>query len=113
MAGQNRKASPSRLKSVAAGDRSCHMAERTTVRLPPDLIRRAKLKAAEDGRSLTSLIEEGLRRVVDESRTEKPVTRILPRVSAAKGGLAPGIEWDRLAAAVQEMDDLDYVRRFF
>ena len=89
------------------------MAERTTVRLPPDLVRRAKHKAAEQGRSLTSLIEEGLRRVVDESRTAKPVARTLPRVSAAKGGLAPGMEWDRLSATVEEMDDLDYVRRLF
>jgi hypothetical protein len=89
------------------------MTERTTVRLPPDLIRRAKHKAAEEGRSLTALIEEGLRRVVDDGRTAKPVVRILPRVSAATGGLAPGIEWDRLSAAVEEMDDLDYVRRLF
>ena len=89
------------------------MSERTTVRLPDDLIRRAKRKAAEEGRSLTALIEEGLRRVVDESRTAKPVARTLPRVSAAKGGLAPGIEWDRLSATVEEMDDLDYVRRLF
>ena len=89
------------------------MTERTTVRLPPDLVRRAKHKAAEQGRSLTALIEEGLRRVVDESRTAKPAARTLPRVSVAKGGLAPGIEWDRLSAAVEEMDDLDYVRRHF
>jgi predicted transcriptional regulator len=89
------------------------MTERTTVRLPPDLVRRAKHKAAEQGRSLTALIEEGLRRVVDESRTAKPVARTLPRVSAAKGGLAPGMKWDRLSASVKEMDDLDYVRRLF
>jgi predicted transcriptional regulator len=89
------------------------MTERTTVRLPPDLVRRAKHKAAEQGRSLTALIEEGLRRVVDESRTANPIARILPRVSAAKGGLAPGIEWERLSATAEEMDDLDYVRRLF
>jgi len=87
--------------------------ERTTVRLPPDLIRRAKRKAAEEGRSLTALIEEVLRRVMDERQTAKPVARTLPRVSAAKGGLMPSIDWDRLSAAVEEMDDLDYVRRLF
>jgi len=31
---------------------------RTTVRLPDDLLLRAKRKAAEEGRTLTSLIEE-------------------------------------------------------
>jgi predicted transcriptional regulator len=89
------------------------MSERTTVRLPPDLIRRAKRKAAEEGRSLTALIEEGLRRVVDESRTAKSAARTLPRVSAAKGGLMPGLDWDHLARDVEEIDDVDYVRRFF
>ena len=42
------------------------MAERTTVRLPDDLVRRAKRKALAEGRSLTSLIEDGLRRVLDD-----------------------------------------------
>jgi hypothetical protein len=87
------------------------MTERTTVRLPPDLVRRAKHKAAEQGRSLTALIEEGLRRVVDENRAMPPSARILPRVSAAKGGLMPGIALDD--SALQEADDLEYARRFF
>jgi predicted DNA binding CopG/RHH family protein len=39
------------------------MAERTTVRLPEDLVARAKRKAAAEGRTLTSLIEDGLRLV--------------------------------------------------
>ena len=88
------------------------MVERTTVRLPPDLIRRAKLKAAEEGRSLTALIEEGLRRVVDERRIIGQRERKLPRVSAAKGGLMPGIDLDD-SSSLQEMDDLDHARRFF
>jgi predicted DNA binding CopG/RHH family protein len=32
---------------------------RTTVRLSDDLLRRARKKAAEQGRALTSLLEEG------------------------------------------------------
>jgi toxin-antitoxin system PIN domain toxin len=40
--------------------------ERTTVRLPPELLRRAKRKAAAEGRTLTSLIEDGLWLVVAE-----------------------------------------------
>jgi hypothetical protein len=51
------------------------MTERTTVRLPEDLIRLAKRKAADEGRSLTSLIEDGLRRVVaDERKAPKKST---------------------------------------
>jgi predicted DNA binding CopG/RHH family protein len=57
------------------------MAERTTVRLPEDLLRRAKRKAAAEGRTLTSLITDGLRLVVDENQRDMKTKRIIPRVS--------------------------------
>jgi hypothetical protein len=84
------------------------MSERTTVRLPEELLRRAKRKAAAEGRSLTSLIEEGLRIVVAEPVKSEP--RSLPRISAAMGGLMPGID---LAAPsrLQEIDDLAEIER--
>ena len=83
------------------------MTERTTVRLPNDLVRRAKRKAAEDGSSLTALIAEGLRRILKEPQRTK---RIVPRVSKARGGLMPGIDLDDTARLV-EMDDLDDARK--
>ncbi|MGA3398099.1 MAG: ribbon-helix-helix protein, CopG family [Acetobacteraceae bacterium] len=86
------------------------MVERTTVRLPEDLLSRAKRKAADEGRTLTSLIEEALRRVVANDRRTPPAKRILPRVSQAGGGLMPGVELGS-AANLQEADDLDYIRR--
>jgi hypothetical protein len=86
------------------------MMERTTVRLPDDLIRRAKRKAAAEGRTLTALIEDGLRRVLSERAPVRKADRILPPVSTATGGLRPGIDLDD-TAALQEMDDLDDVRR--
>jgi hypothetical protein len=87
------------------------MAERTTVRLPEDLVRRAKRKAAVEGRSLTALIEDGLRRVVNEpSPGAGAATRILPPVSSATGGLMPGIDLND-SAALQELDDRSYVGR--
>src|SRR5438034_1288223 len=39
----------------------CYCIMRTTVRLSADLLRRAKKKAVEEGRTLTSLLEEGLK----------------------------------------------------
>ena len=81
------------------------MAERTTVRLPDDLVRRAKRKAAAEGRTLTALIEEGLRHMVNEKSSDWVVDRVLPPVSSASGGLQPGIDLDD-AAALQELDDL-------
>ncbi|HEY3812586.1 MAG TPA: hypothetical protein VGL66_05130 [Caulobacteraceae bacterium] len=83
------------------------MPERTTVRLAEDLLNRAKRKAAAEGRTLTSLIEEGLRAVVAEKRETAKAARVLPRVSKARGGLVVGVGLDNL----QEADDIDYVRR--
>jgi hypothetical protein len=90
------------------------MTERTTVRLPPDLVRRAKRKAAAEGRTLTSLIEEGLRVVV--AGTPKPLRqkRVLPRVSEATGGLMPGVDLSDLSALQEQEDlgDLERMKRF-
>jgi hypothetical protein len=86
------------------------MIERTTVRLPQDLLDRAKRKAAAEGRTLTALIEDGLRLVVAENRKSAKAKRVLPPISTAKGGLMPGIDISD-SAALQEMDDLEYVER--
>jgi hypothetical protein len=86
------------------------MIERTTVRLPKDLLDRAKRKATAEGRTLTSLMEEGLRLVVAENRKGVKGKRIMPRVSTATGGLMPGIDISDFSA-LQEMDDLEYVER--
>jgi hypothetical protein len=85
------------------------MIERTTVRLPEDLLLRARQKAAAEGRTLTSLIEEGLRSVLAAGRSKRK--RIMPRVSKARGGLAPGVDLNDLAS-LQEAEDIEYVRRF-
>jgi len=86
------------------------MAERTTVRLPQDLLNLARRKAALEDRTLTSLIEEGLRVAVGENRKIEKRKRVMPRVSKARGGLMPGIDLTD-PSTLQEADDLDYVRR--
>ncbi len=87
------------------------MAERTTVRLPEDLVRRAKRKAAAEGRTLTSLIEDGLAaRGRGEPKACRNAERIDPRTSTATGGPMPGIDISD-SAALQEMEDLEYVAR--
>ena len=84
--------------------------KRTTVRLPEDLLKRARRKAAAEGRTLTALIEDGLRLVLSSTRAPGNAKRILPRVSKATGGLLPGIDISN-SAALQEIDDLEYVER--
>jgi hypothetical protein len=86
------------------------MGERTTIRLPEDLVRRVKRKAAAEGVSMTFLIEEGLRRVLNERGASRKTNRVLPPISTAKGGLMPGIDLND-SAALEEMDDLERIRR--
>jgi hypothetical protein len=84
--------------------------QRTTVRLPKELLRLAKRKAAEEGRTLTELIEEGLRgRVTDPQLTPKRIP-VMPRVSKATGGLLPGVDITKFSD-IQGEDDLEYAER--
>jgi hypothetical protein len=84
------------------------MTERTTVRLPEDLLKKAKRKASQEGRTLTSLIEDGLRLVVAENDRKQKPKRVSPPVSKATGGLLPGIDLTRFSD-YQEMEDLEYI----
>lgn len=86
------------------------MEERTTVRLPSELLSRAKRKAAAEGRTLTSLIADGLRMALADDRRSPRAKRVLPRVSKAGGGLLPGIDLAD-SRSLQESDDTDYVVR--
>jgi hypothetical protein len=83
------------------------MAERTTVRLPDDLLRRARKKAAQEKRTLTSLIEEGLRIVISGEAPQLPARRYA-RISQATGGPLPGVDFPRL----RDLDEEDDIERF-
>lgn len=78
---------------------------RTTVRLPADLLRRAKRKAAEEGRTLTSLLEEGLKTVLTDVKPMRRSKLRLP-VSKAKGGTLPGIDLNRSSDLEDRMQGL-------
>jgi plasmid stability protein len=98
------------LLSGAADDMSRHMAERTTVRLPEDLLARAKRKAAAEGRTLTALIEDGLRRVVSGEAKPSKRKRVALPVSKATGGLHLGVDLAR-GSDYQDREDAEYVER--
>lgn len=86
------------------------MIERTTVRLPGELLDRARRQAAAEGTTLTALIEDGLRVIVGRSqRPSKRERKPIP-VSTATGGTFPGIDITD-GSAIQELDDLEYVER--
>jgi hypothetical protein len=86
------------------------MMERTTVRLPGSLLERARRRASAEGRTLTALIEEGLRFVLARQPESRRRKHALPRISKAEGGLVPGVDLAS-PSTLQEVEDLDYVRR--
>jgi hypothetical protein len=78
---------------------------RTTVRLRGELLELAKRKAAEQGRSLTALIEDAVRHEVARPAKSRHID--IP-VSKATGGALPGIDLVKTSALE---DDLDRTRR--
>ncbi len=76
---------------------------RTTIRLSGDLLRRAKKRAAEKGRTLTSLVEEGLKVVLAEPKRAIRKRVHLP-ISKASGGILPGVDLNRSADVEDRMD---------
>ena len=76
---------------------------RTTVRLDDRLLVDAKRYAAQSGRTLTSLIDEGLRDVLARRAAPSPAEAVrLP--TGGRGGLQPGVTLDSNAALLKIMD---------
>ncbi len=76
---------------------------RTTVRLQDKLLERAKRKAAEEGRTFTSLVEEGLMIVLAEPEQKERRRTVLP-VSKALGGVLPGVDINNSASLLDVLD---------
>ncbi|HZI97272.1 MAG TPA: ribbon-helix-helix protein, CopG family [Actinomycetales bacterium] len=62
---------------------------RTTLNLDDDLARAVKAKAAAEGRTLTSVVEDALRRALDEKPAEY---EHVPLPTFAGDGPAPGVD---------------------
>jgi plasmid stability protein len=76
---------------------------RTTVRLDDGLMREARVYAAEHGRTLTSLVEEGIRTVLQRQRAGRTSAVDLP-VSKGQGGTLPGVDLDDTSSLLEVMD---------
>jgi hypothetical protein len=77
---------------------------KTTVEIASPLLAQAKRVAARDGTTLRALIEEGLRRVLDEQRSA-PSRFVLQDGSVGGEGMDPAIEaggWPALRALIYE-----------
>jgi hypothetical protein len=76
---------------------------RTTVRLDARLLASAKKLAAENGRTLTSVLEDALRETL--ARRSEHAGRKRVRLKTVKGdGVQPGVDLDDTAALVDLME---------
>ncbi len=76
---------------------------RTTVRLDDDLLRQAKALAARTGRTLTAVIEDGLREALARhGRRQARPPVVLPTFKGK--GLRPGVDLDDTADLLDIMD---------
>lgn len=79
---------------------------RTTVDIPDELLREAKRVAAGAGRTLSGVVEDGLRLLL--SRVESPRGDPLPLPTFGGSGLRPGVDLEDkegLAALLDEPVD--------
>lgn len=77
----------------------------TTVRLDDELLRQAKAYAARTGRTLTSVLEEALRRALARDVPAQRTEHVALPISTAGGGVRPGVDLDDSAALLEILDD--------
>ena len=78
---------------------------RTTVRLDDGLLEQAKAEARKNRKTLTSLIEEGLRFVLANGGAPVRRKKIVLPVSRDRGGVLPGVDLDNNASLLDVMED--------
>ena len=76
---------------------------RTTVRLDDDLLRQAKALAARTGRTLTAVIEDGLREALGRHRRRQERPPVALPTFRGKG-LRPGVDVDDTAGLLDILD---------
>ena len=77
---------------------------RTTIRINDGLLKRAKKQTAEEGRTLTSLVEDGLTLILSKPKTSRR-KRVELQVSKASGGVLPGVDLNRSSDLEEVMNE--------
>ncbi|HZD37925.1 MAG TPA: type II toxin-antitoxin system VapB family antitoxin [Actinomycetes bacterium] len=78
---------------------------RTTIRIDDQLLSEAKQLAARTGRSLTAVVEDALREVLNRQR--RPDRRAVDLTTFGGSGPRPGVDLDDSAALMDLMDQTD------
>lgn len=77
---------------------------RTTLRINDDLLRQAPKRASDEGRTLTSVVEEGLALDLTERQGSMRQRVMLP-ISASSDGVLPGVDLNRSCDLEQVMNE--------
>jgi hypothetical protein len=76
---------------------------RTTIRIDDALYREVKARAAAGGRTVASVIEDAVRRGLDDdARSARPPFRVR---ASGRGGVRPGVDLASSAALREALDD--------
>jgi hypothetical protein len=65
---------------------------KTTIEIADALLAEARKVAARERTTVRSLVEEGLRRALEERRKAKKPFKL--KLVTSRGGLQPGVDWD-------------------
>lgn len=82
---------------------------RTTLNLNDDLVRQAKQRAAAEDRTLTSVIEDALRRLLAEDARQTEALYLVP-VGGGPRGVLPGVDLSDPRALRDLMDEEDIAK---
>ena len=77
---------------------------RITIQLPDELFEKAKKKASEEARTITSLVMEGLTLVLTSQKGNKSKKIQLP-VSKASGGVLSGMDINQTGSLLEFIDE--------
>lgn len=80
---------------------------RTTIRLPDDLLREVKKRAAERGVPFTRLVEEALRESLARAREAEAHMGPVSLTTAGGSGTRPGVDLDDTASLMDLMEGMD------
>ena len=76
---------------------------RTTIRIDDDLLAKAKSHARGNGTTLTAVIEQSLRAMLD-SRHSTVHRQVIRLKTAGSGGVLAGVDLDHSASLLSRMD---------
>ena len=78
---------------------------RTTIRLDDTLLRRAKARAAETGRSLNDFIADAVRAALSRRSSRRADRSAFDPPTFRGDGLCPGVDLDSWASLLDAMDE--------